>query len=82
MRVTVKAHGDLPRFLRQRGGKAELDLDGPMKVREALGRLGIPLDEVWRVSLNGQLVSEEQPLQDGDEVRVFSAVTGGAHATG
>lgn len=77
VKLSVKAYGDLRRFLQAPGGRAELSLDAPPRARDVLLQLGIPLGEAWRISVNGQLVGEDHLLQDGDEMSVFSAVGGG-----
>ncbi len=78
MRVAVKAHGNLRRYLQNAGGEAEVELADSATVRDLLEQLGIPIGDAWRVSLNGDLVSDDQPLRDGDRLRLFSVVSGGA----
>ncbi len=83
MRVAVKAHGNLRRYLKSDSGAAEVDLAESATVRDLLGQLRIPIGDAWRISLNGELVSEDAPLHEGDRLRLFSVVSGGAalHAT-
>lgn len=77
MKVSVKAYGNLRRYLKEGGGQAELLFDAPVSVGEVLLRLGIPVADAWRISVNGELISEDHLLRDGDVVSVFSPVGGG-----
>jgi sulfur carrier protein ThiS len=84
VRVVVKAHGNLRRYVTTGTGEAEVEVAECATVRDLLGQLGIPVGDAWRISLNGDLVSDDQPLRDGDRLRLFSVVSGGArplHAT-
>jgi len=48
-----------------------------MKVKELLKKLGLsPLSSL--VVKNGEVVSEEETVEEGDEVRVINAISGGA----
>ncbi len=80
VRVAVQAHGNLRRYLGAGSGRAEVELAAPATVRDLLGQLGVPVGDAWRISLNGELVSEDHPLQEGDRLRLFSVVSGGAGA--
>lgn len=77
MRVKVKAYGAVRRYLKEPGGTAELNLAEGARVRDLLGLLGIPAVVVWRASINGRLASQEDLLQDGAEVSLFSLAGGG-----
>jgi len=77
MRVRLKAYGEVRRHLQALDSSAEIQLDDGCSVRRLLDLLGIPHGEVWRVSVNGELASEDHLLQDGDEIGVFSPVGGG-----
>ena len=46
-------------------------------VTDVLGRVGIPIDEVKIVFINGKSSKFDTALQDGDRVGVFPAVGGG-----
>ncbi len=80
MKVAVKAHGNLRRYLSTSTGEAEVEVAESATVRDLLGQLGIPVGDAWRISLNGDLVSDDQPLKDGDRLRLFPVVSGGAAA--
>ncbi|MEM2905216.1 MAG: MoaD/ThiS family protein [Candidatus Bathyarchaeia archaeon] len=76
MRVTVTLYGNLPSYL---GGKEKLTVTAEpgTTVQDLVKQLRLPKEEVWLVSVNGSRAEERQPLQDGDEVRIFEPVTGG-----
>ncbi len=78
MRVAVKAYGNLRRYLQTGVGEAEVEVADSATVRDLLEQLGIPVGDAWRISLNGDLVSDDQPLHDGDRLRLFPVVSGGA----
>ncbi len=58
MKVSVKAYGNLRRYLKEGGGQAELLFDAPVSVGEVLLRLGIPVADAWRISVNGETLYE------------------------
>lgn len=62
-----------------RGGResGEFDLSTGATVEDALKAAGIALEDVWITSVGGQQVKLDHPLNDGDEVLVFSPVGGG-----
>jgi sulfur carrier protein ThiS len=76
--MKLHAGGYLAFYLPQRRSPAEVRLDSPTRLGEVLAGLGIPLEEVHLAAVNGSLVDLEEALvEDGDTVRVFSAVNGG-----
>ncbi len=80
MTVTVRAHGELGRYLKPLGGDtASVALPAGATVGALLDRLGINRDEVWLVAVNGDVVDdgEDRRLADGDRVDLFAAVAGG-----
>jgi len=54
----------------------EQEVQGPIKVKELLEMLGL-LPELAVVLRNGEPVTEDETLREGDEVRVISAISGG-----
>ena len=59
-----------------RGKEIELPED-KLKVKELLERLGLsPLSSL--VVKNGEVVSEEELVGEGDNIRVINAISGGA----
>jgi sulfur carrier protein ThiS len=55
-----------------------MQLNAPTPLKDILGNLRIPLEEVHLVALNGVLVDvEESIISDTDVVRIFSGVNGG-----
>ncbi len=76
MRVKVK-------LLSVFAGYAREDADGLTAVREggtvrALAEsLGLPLDQVRIIAVNGRQVYLDEPLSEGDEVLIFPPAFGG-----
>ncbi len=80
MKVAVKLHGIL-RDYRPRGARTDLFdvlLGEPAVVRSALDHFGIPARAVQAAFLNDEPVELDAPLKDGDHVRLFPPVVGGA----
>jgi sulfur carrier protein ThiS len=55
------------------------ELAGAMSARDALKTAGLNPEEVLVVR-NGQLVTEDTVLQEGDEVKLVAVISGGEHA--
>jgi sulfur carrier protein ThiS len=78
VRLTVHLFGDLRRYLPK--GQEAMDLEMPESATASavLERIGIHPGEVWLVRANRQVVSEDVPLHDGDELEIFEPVGGGS----
>jgi len=78
MRVTAKLYGDL----RRRLPKGEESITLVLPVGAAVGDFGRAIGfedgEVWKVSIDGQLVEEDHALRDGDTVLFFPPIEGGS----
>lgn len=57
--------------------KQKLEIEGTVTVREALEKLGLS-PESHLVVRNGELLNENDTLRNGEEVKVISAISGGA----
>ncbi len=55
----------------------ELEVPAPTTVGEALHLLGIPPEQYLVIYL-GELASLDQPLEDGEIVRLVGVISGGA----
>ena len=80
MRVTVKLHGILrdyrpPGF---KGDVMQLELDDGVTVLDATERIGIPRKVLHAAFLNDEQVTWSDSLKDGDFLRLFPPVVGGA----
>jgi molybdopterin converting factor small subunit len=77
--VTVRLHATLRRKTEQGlQDRLELGLEPGATVASALAALGISVDDesvMWVV--NRRMVTADQPLADGDEVRLMPAISGG-----
>jgi sulfur carrier protein ThiS len=78
MQVTVEVMGPIRSHLRQRRGTAVVTLPPDATVADALRAVGVPEDERWNASVDGQLVDATHPLKDGDRLLVFAPIAGGA----
>lgn len=74
MLLTVKCYATLSVY-QPPGGKMEVE-EGA-RVSDILQQLGLPLDQVKVVFVNGRHSAVEQPLAEGDRIAVFPAVGGG-----
>jgi sulfur carrier protein len=57
-------------------GEGERIVEGVSSVRELLAKIGLSGEEVV-VLKNGSILTEEDPLEDGDEVVVYVVKSGG-----
>ena len=59
-------------------GRLELELESGATVASVFERLGIPRDdEAIMLVINRRLATLDQPLAEGDEVRLIPAIAGG-----
>jgi sulfur carrier protein len=56
--------------------KQEWELPGKLTVRHAIEKVGLNPEAVLAVR-NGELVTEDTQLSDGDEVRLVAVISGG-----
>ncbi len=56
--------------------KQEWELEGKYSVREAVKTVGLNPESVLAVR-NGELITEDTRLNDGDEVRLVAVISGG-----
>jgi molybdopterin converting factor small subunit len=77
--VTVRLHATLRRKTEQGPqDRLELELEPGATVASALAALGISADdESVMLVVNRRMVTADQPLADGDEVRLMPAISGG-----
>ncbi len=75
--VRVTIHGPLKRFLPDRREDFQMEVEEGSSVEDLITALNLPEEEVWKVSLNGELVDWNQNLSPGDEVLIMSPVAGG-----
>ncbi len=80
MRITVKLHGIL-RDYRPAGMKGDvlpLDLEASATAQDAVDRIGIPRKILHAAFLNDEQIKLDAALKDGDFLRLFPPVVGGA----
>ncbi len=57
--------------------KQEWELEGNLSVRQAIEAVGLNPEAVLAVR-EGELLTEDMRLQDGDEIRLVAVISGGA----
>jgi sulfur carrier protein ThiS len=77
MRITVELFGFLADCGPEGRGVFGLPIDGEATAGGLIGKLALPPDLQLMVLINGQRVDTDHPLNDGDEVFVFTPVAGG-----
>jgi len=79
MRIKVKVHGTLMKYLPNydHGTGVDLELPANSIVGEVIKKLGIPEAKVSIVSVNGRLAKAEDRLKQNDVVKVFQHIFGG-----
>ena len=80
MKVELNLFASLARFAPDKGGShgdRVLDVDEGTTITGLLNRLGVPLEKIRMIFLNGLHATGEEVLKDGDRVGVFPPVAGG-----
>jgi sulfur carrier protein ThiS len=79
MKITVKVHGTLMKYLSNYDHATGLELELPEHTDTAalIRYLGIPKSKVGMVSVNGQQVNFEDTIPDQSVVKVFQPIFGG-----
>ncbi len=77
VKVKVQLFGDLRKYLPKGQELLELELPEGTTPAMMLQQLGIHPGEVWLVRANRQVIADESPFHDGDDVEVFEPIGGG-----
>ncbi len=79
MRVTVKLHATLRKFLPAGGHDNAVVLDMPQAttVADVIDRLGIPPDHAKMIVSGDEYLEPTSALHDGQEVNLFPPLAGG-----
>lgn len=56
--------------------RQEWELEGKLTVRQAIEKVGLNPESVLAVR-DGELITEDIRLQDGDEIRLVAVISGG-----
>lgn len=80
--VYLRLYSTLTKYLKgNRVGEAvPVDLAAGANIKDLIGKLGIAREEVFLVSVNGQIEGHDYVLREGDEVSLFGPVAGGTTA--
>lgn len=73
--LSTTLRGRVPGYEPARG--LSLEWDGPISTRALAEKIGLPLDEIKIIMLNGRHAALDQAVSDGDRVSYFPAVGGG-----
>ncbi len=77
MRVLVRLHGELTRYLADGSDRAELELAEGSTVSAALEQLGLPSHEYWLHAINGAVAPVSTRLHAGDTLECVAPMSGG-----
>lgn len=78
MKIQLNLYASLSRCMPEGiPGDHVLELDAGMRVKEILERLGVSMESVKMIFVNGRHATPETVLVDGDRVGVFPPVAGG-----
>jgi sulfur carrier protein ThiS len=79
MKITVKVHGTLMKYIADYDHEKGLMLEFPDNTDAAalIDYLGIPGSKIGMLSVNGQRVKPDYPLPDKAIVKVFQPIFGG-----
>ncbi len=79
MKITVKVHGTLMKYIADYDHEKGLALEFPDDIDAAalVNYLGIPKSRVGMVTVNGHQVKSDGMLPDGAIVKVFQPIFGG-----
>jgi len=75
--VTITLHGTLQHSLPSGEKTALVSLQTPTTAGELLQGLGLPVEIVSMLYLNGEKVSMDAPVKSGDLLEVFPLLCGG-----
>lgn len=62
--------------LEVQGKTRHLELEAPVTIEQALHKIGVRPSEFITV-LNGEIVTELEPLKDGDKIKLLKVWSGG-----
>jgi len=79
MKITVKVHGTLMKYIANYDHEKGLELEFPDNTNASalIDYLGIPKSGVGMVTVNGQQVKSDGILQDQAIVKIFQPIFGG-----
>jgi len=78
MKVVLNLYASLARCMPEASpGGYTLEVGADTRVKEILLRLGVPMESVKMIFVNGRHATAEAVLRDGDRVGVFPPVAGG-----
>ncbi len=75
--IHVRIYGHLQHDAPEQKAKHTLEVTPGTKVAEVIESLGIPRAEVAFRLVNDKRVSDDHPLEDGDEVGLVPVIAGG-----
>jgi molybdopterin converting factor small subunit len=77
VKVEVNLYASLARLVPRRPADRTMDVSEEETILDLLGRLGVPMEKVKIIFLNGIHASGLERLKDGDRIGVFPPVAGG-----
>lgn len=77
MNIRIKAAGHLQNKMPGQQAELQMTVTPGDTIADLLGRLGLNKSQVWIIRVNGQHVTPDHHLADGDYVELFPLVGGG-----
>ncbi len=77
MRIRVEVRGSQRDYLSSDEPILDLELPPGACVGDAVRMLGIPIERSWNAAIRSRLVSDRDPLADGDHLVIFDVIGGG-----
>ena len=79
MEVTLKLYGPLKRYIKgnEQNNNHQLKVDDSKTIKQILLENNIPIKEVGFVLRGNQTANLDCQVQNGDVIKVFSAIAGG-----
>jgi molybdopterin converting factor small subunit len=77
MRIRVEVRGSQRDYLSSDEPILDLELPAGVCVGDVVRMLGIPVERSWNAAIRSRLVSDRDPLADGDHLVIFDVIGGG-----
>lgn len=74
---TVRVLGTLCSWESSTDVPLEVSLEDGARVSDIFARLNLPVQEIWRVVINGEFVPPDRPLEGGEIVLIIAPIPGG-----
>ncbi|HHW99569.1 MAG TPA: hypothetical protein GX738_08095 [Firmicutes bacterium] len=76
LQIKLKIYGEINHYLPTGTKLDEITMQPVTVLRELISSLRIPQYAIWRIKVNGEEVTLDQNLADGDTVEIFATGDG------